>query len=89
MNKEHNKATQEHKIPEEVLFDIEMQSYMKYNSTIASMNDWLGELYSYQDIKDVEQAQKEYEEQLKQDYLDGKLVYTEEDLEKIRKAWCK
>ena len=57
MSKEHNKATQEHKIPEEVLFDIEMQSYMKYNSTIASMNDWVGELYSYQDIKDIEQAQ--------------------------------
>lgn len=75
-------------IPEEVLFDIEMQSYMKYNHTIANMNDWLGELYSLQDIKDVEQAQKEYEEQLKQDYLDGKLVYTEQDLENIRKAWC-
>ena len=76
-------------IPEEVLFDIEMQSYMKYNNIIATMNDWIGELYSYQDVKDVEQAQKEYEEQLKQDYLDGKLVYTEEDLEKIRKAWGK
>lgn len=76
-------------IPEEVLFDIEMQSYMKYNDTIATMNDWLGELYSLQDVKDVEQAQKEYEEQLKQDYLDGKLIYTDEDLENIRKAWSK
>jgi hypothetical protein len=76
-------------IPEEVLFDIEMQSYMKYNDTIASMNEWLGEIYSLQDIKDMERVQKEYEEQLKQDYLDGKLVYTDEDLEKIRKAWCK
>lgn len=76
-------------IPEEVLFDIEMQSYMKYNDTIATMNDWLGELYSLQDVKDVEQAQKEYEEQLKQDYLEGKLIYTNEDLENIRKAWSK
>ena len=76
-------------IPEEVLFDIEMKSYMRYNNTIACMNDWLGELYTLQDIKDVEQAQKDYEEQLKQDYLDGKLVYTDEDLENIRKAWCK
>ncbi len=72
-------------IPEEVLYDIEMQSYMEYNDTIASMNEWVGELYSYQDIKDVEQAQKEYEEQLKQDYLDGKLVYTEADIEEIRR----
>lgn len=75
------------KIPEEVLFDIEMQSYMAYNDKIASMYDYLGEIYSLQDIKDVEQTQKDFEEQLKQDYLDGKLVYTEEDLEKIRKAW--
>ena len=74
-------------IPEEVLFDIEMQSYMKYNDTIATMNDWVGEIYSHQDVKDMEKAQKEYEEQLKQDYLDGKLVYTQEDLENIRKAW--
>ena len=72
-------------IPEEVLYDIAMQSYMEYNDTIASMNEWVGELYSYQDIKDVEQAQKEYEEQLKQDYLDGKLVYTEADIEEIRR----
>lgn len=74
-------------IPEEVLFDIEMQSYMKYNDHIANMYDYLGEIYSLQDIKDMEQLQKEYEEQLKQDYLDGKLIYSEEDLEKIRKAW--
>jgi hypothetical protein len=75
------------KIPEEVFFDIEMQSYMRYNDTIASMYDWLGELYSYQDIKEVEQAQEDFEEQLKEDYLNGKLVYTEEDLEKIRESW--
>ena len=74
-------------IPEEVLFDIEMQSYMKYNDTIANMNDWLGELYSYQDVKDTEEAQKAFEEQLKDDYLNGKLIYTEEDLKKIRESW--
>lgn len=74
-------------IPEEVLFDIEMQSYMKYNDQIANMYDYLGEIYSLQDIKDMEQSQKDYEEQLKQDYLDGKLIYSEKDLEKIRKAW--
>lgn len=74
-------------IPEEVLFDIEMQSYMKYNDQIANMYDYLGEIYSLQDIRDMEQSQKDYEEQLKQDYLDGKLIYSEEDLEKIRKAW--
>lgn len=72
-------------IPEEVLFDIEMQSYMEFNSRIANMYDYLGEIYTRKDIKELEQLQKEYEEQLKQDYLDGKLIYTEEELEKIRK----
>lgn len=74
-------------IPKEVLFDIEMQSYMEYNDRIANMYDYLGEIYSLQDIEDIKQAQKDYEEQLKQDYLDGKLIYTKEDLENIRKAW--
>lgn len=74
-------------IPEEVLFDIEMKSYMKYNHIIASMYDYLGEIYSSQDIEDVKSAQKYFEEQLKEDYLNGKLVYTEEDLKKIRESW--
>lgn len=76
-------------IPEEVIFDIEMESYMKYNDIIANMYDWLGELYSLQDIKDTEKAQKEYEEQCKKDYLEGKRKYTKENLKKIRKSWCK
>lgn len=76
------------KIPEEVLFDIEMESYMKYNDTITSMYDWLGELYSIKDIKDMEEMQKDFEEQCKKDYLEGKRIYTEEDLKKIRESWC-
>ena len=75
-------------IPEEVLFDIEMKSYDRFNSEIATMYDWVGEIYTMQDIKETEKAQQEYEKQLKEDYLSGKLVYTEEDLEKIRK-WLK
>ena len=75
------------KIPEEVLFDIEMESYMKYNDTIATMYDYLGEIYSLQDIKDIESIQKEFEEQCKKDYLSGKRKYTKEDLIRIRESW--
>lgn len=75
-------------IPPEILFDIEMESYMKYNSQIANMYDYLGEIYSLQDIKDIEQAQKDYEEQCVKDYLDGKRTYTEEDIKKIKESWC-
>jgi len=75
-------------IPPEILFDIEMESYMKYNSQIANMYDYLGEIYSLQDIKDIEQVQKDYEEQCVKDYLDGKRTYTEEDIKKIKESWC-
>jgi len=74
-------------IPEEVLYDIEMESYMKYNSQIASMYDWLGELYSLKDIKEVEKVQKDFEEQCKKDYLEGRRTYTKEDFIRIRESW--
>lgn len=74
-------------IPEEVLFDIEMESYMRYNSQIANMYDWLGEIYTRKDIKEMEKAQKGFEEQCKKDYLEGKRIYSEEDLQKIRESW--
>ena len=49
---------------EDIIMQIEMASYMKYNDTIASMNDYLGEMYSYSDIKDMEEAQLKYEKDL-------------------------
>lgn len=49
---------------EDIIMQIEMASYMKYNDTIASMNDHLGEMYSYSDIKDTEEAQLKYEKDL-------------------------
>lgn len=71
-------------IPEEVEFDIAMRVYDRYNSRIAKMYDWVGEVYSYRDIKEMEKAEKEYEEQLKKDYLEGRLVYTDDDIKQIR-----
>lgn len=72
-------------IPEEVLFDISMEVYDKYNSQIACMYDYLGEIYTSQDIKEMEELEKEYENQLIQDYLDGKRKYTDDDILRIRK----
>lgn len=73
-------------IPEEVEFDIAMRVYDRYNSRIAKMYDWVGEVYSYRDIKEMEKAEKEYEKQLKKDYLEGRLVYTDDDIKLIRKS---
>lgn len=49
---------------DDVIMQIEMASYMKYNSTIAAMNDHLGEIYGYSDVQNVEQAQLVYEKEL-------------------------
>lgn len=73
-------------IPEEVLFDISMEVYDKYNYQIATMYDYLGEIYTLQDIKDMEELEEKYENQLIQDYLDGKRIYTDKDITRIRKC---
>lgn len=49
---------------EDIIMQIEMNSYMEYNDTIASMNDHLGEIYEYSDVENVENAQIQYEKEL-------------------------
>ena len=51
-------------LDEDIIMQIEMDSYMKYNDTIASMNDHLGEMYGYSDVRDTEEAQLKYEKEL-------------------------
>ena len=48
----------------DIIMQIEMDSYIKYNNTIASMNDHLGEIYGYSDVRDTEEAQLKYEKEL-------------------------
>ena len=48
----------------DIIMQIEMDSYMKYNDTIASMNDHLGEIYGYSDVRNTEEAQLKYEKEL-------------------------
>lgn len=51
-------------LDKDIIMQIEMDSYMKYNDTIASMNDHLGEIYGYSDVKDMEETQLKYEKKL-------------------------
>lgn len=51
-------------LDKDIIMQIEMDSYMKYNGIIASMNDHLGEMYGYSDVKDMEEAQLHYEKEL-------------------------
>lgn len=50
--------------PKDILFDIDMQLYDEFNDKIATMNDYLGDIYSLRDIEEVENAQKEKEIEL-------------------------
>lgn len=49
---------------EDIPYQIEMMSYMEYNNKLCSINEHLGEIYSYQDLNDTEQAQLQYEKDL-------------------------
>lgn len=50
--------------PKDILFDIDMQLYDEFNDKIATMNDYLGDIYSLRDVEEVEKAEKEKEIQL-------------------------
>lgn len=68
----------------DIIMQIEMDSYMKYNDTIASMNDHLGEIYGYSDVRDTEEAQLKYEKELAYKAIKD-LQQRVEQLENIRK----
>ena len=46
---------------DDILFDIDMQLYDEFNDKIATMYDYLGEVYSQNDIDEVLNAEKEKE----------------------------
>lgn len=48
----------------DILYDIDMQLYDEFNDKIATMNDYLGDVYSLRDVEEVENAQKEREIEL-------------------------
>jgi hypothetical protein len=48
----------------DILYDIDMQLYDEFNDKIATMNDYLGDIYSLRDVEEVENAQKEREIEL-------------------------
>ena len=48
----------------DILYDIDMQLYDEFNQKIATMNDYLGDIYSLRDVEEVENAKKEKEIEL-------------------------
>jgi hypothetical protein len=51
-------------LEDDILFNIDMQLYDEFNDKIATMRDYIGDIYSLRDIEEVEQAQKEREIEL-------------------------
>lgn len=49
---------------EDILFQIAMITYSRHNSTIALINDHLGEMYSYKDLEDSKKLELEDEKHL-------------------------
>lgn len=48
----------------DILYEIAMIIYDRHNSDIASINDHLGEIYSYQDLQNAERCELEDEKHL-------------------------
>lgn len=93
MNKEeYDKASTFDKID----YDIAMKSYFKHNDKIASINDHLGEIYDYSDLKDAEECElkdeiKMYREALKEkcDAIDKTIEYLEKSKLNQLDTYCK
>lgn len=51
-------------LEKDILFQIDMQLYDEFNDKLASMYEHIGDVYSYRDIEEVEQAEKEKERTL-------------------------
>ena len=78
-------------LPDEVQFAIEMESYDRFNTRIATINDSLlhdsNDYYTKEDLKDLIKLQRQWELQTVKDYLKGKEVYTKEYLDWIKQHY--
>lgn len=47
------------KLKDDILFQIDMYLYNKYNAKLSTMYDYLGDIYTYRDIEEIEQLEKD------------------------------
>lgn len=65
----------------DILFDIAMQLYGEFNDKFCEINDNLGTVYTYQDLEDLKQAEKDTEIKLLREAIKKQQV----EIEKLRK----
>lgn len=71
-------------IEKDILFQIDMQLYDEFNEKFCEINEHLGDVYSYKDLRDIEEAEIEKERNL----LRGAITNLQnriKELEKINK----
>lgn len=73
---------------DDIIMQIEMMSYMEYNRQIATANEYIGDIYSYRDIKDMESAQEHYEKELSYQAIKQLQQQCKKQKEVIDKAIC-
>ena len=56
MSNEEKKA-----IENDILFQIDMELYDEFNDKFCKINEYLGEIYSYKDLEDLENYKKDTE----------------------------
>ena len=54
----------EEELEKDILFQIDMQLYDEFNDTFCEINEHLGDVYTYKDLQDLENAEKERERTL-------------------------
>ena len=71
---------------EKIEYDIEMKMYMEHNNKIATINDNLGDMYSYKDLEEAIQLEEhdtlqEYKKALKEkcNVIDKAIEYIKEN----------
>ena len=53
--------SEEEKLKTDILFQIDMQLYDEFNDKLCEINEHLGDIYTYKDLQDIENAEKEKE----------------------------
>lgn len=81
--------SEEEKLKTDILFQIDMQLYDEFNDKLCEINEHLGDIYTYKDLQDVKEVEKERERSLLIEAikkLQYKIEELEEDLDKKVKA---
>lgn len=67
----------------DILFQIDMQLYDEFNDMFCEINEHLGDVYTYNDLREIEEAESEKERKLLRNAitnLQNRIKELEEDL---------